>query len=67
MSDFFRRTAEQLKKLLKECEQRYQVVESEVEALESGPNTPELETKTRELEQLESLREGLEEALSYCD
>ncbi len=67
MSDFFQRTAEQLKKLLSECEKRYQIVEAEVEALESGPNTPELESKTRELEQLESLREGLEEALSYCD
>lgn len=67
MSDFFRRTAEQLKKLLSECEKRYQIVEAEVETLESGPNTPELESKTRELEQLESLREGLEEALSYCD
>lgn len=67
MSDFFRKTAEQLKKLLDECEKRYQIVEAEVEALEAGPNSPELESKTRELEQLESLREGLEESLSYCD
>ena len=67
MNEFYRQTADKLKAILKECEQRHQKVEAEVEALEEGPNTPELEQKTRELETLESPHEILDEALSCCD
>lgn len=67
MSDFYRQTAEKLRSLLTDCRRRHEEVEAEVEALEEGPETPELEQKTRELETLESLQEILDEALSYCD
>lgn len=67
MSEFYRQSAEKLKALLADCKKRYEEVEAEVEALEEGPETPELEKKTRELENLESLQEVLDEALSLCD
>lgn len=65
--NFYKKVAQQLETLLKDSQVLHQAVEAEVEELESGPDTPALEARTRDLERLESLQEILSEALACCE